>query len=40
MVCGRAQGGGQPVEIPNLKFMALLLNIQRWLDEQASMMQQ
>ena len=40
MVREKAQGKGQPAENPNLKFMTLLLNIQRRLDEQATMMQQ
>ena len=40
MVRGRAQGGSQPAENPNLEFMALLLNIQRQLYFQAAMMQQ
>ena len=39
MVCGIAQGMGQPIENPNLKFMAFLLNIKRRLNEQATMMQ-
>ena len=40
MVRGRAQGRDQPAENPNSKFMTLLLNIQRRLDGQATMMQQ
>ena len=40
MVRGRAQGRDQPVKNPNPKFMTLLMNIQRRLDEPATMMQQ
>ena len=40
MVCGRAQGRDQPAENPNPEFMTLLLNIQRRIDEQATVMQQ
>ena len=37
---GGAQGREQLAENPNPEFMALLLNIQRQLDEQATMIQQ
>ena len=37
---GGAQGREQPAVNPNPEFMALLLNIQRQLDEQATMIQQ
>ena len=40
MVHRRAQGGDQPIENPNPEFMALLLNIQRQLDGQATIIQQ
>ena len=40
MVHERAHGWGQPVENPNPEFMALLLNIQRRLNEQAALLQQ
>ncbi|KAL5561564.1 hypothetical protein UlMin_031311 [Ulmus minor] len=36
----KAQGGEQPSKNPNPEFMTLLLNIQRQLDEQATIMQQ
>ena len=40
MVRGRAQGRGQLAENPNPKFMTLLINIQRQLNDQATLMQQ
>ena len=40
MVRGRGHGRGLPAENPNSEFMTLLMNIQRRLDDQATMMQQ
>ena len=40
MVRGRAQGRDQHAESPNQEFMALLLKIQRQLNEQAALLQQ
>lgn len=39
MVRGREQGRGIPAGNPNPEFMTLLLNSQRRLDDQATMMQ-
>ena len=37
MVRGRAQSRDQPATNPNQEFMNILMNIQRWLDEQANL---